>query len=165
MQHVAGERNRVRDTAAYRAPLEKGIAALANTFKQSSGEAFQAFEVEELFADIHNESIVGTGSQEVLAKISSTAGFWQAFRGKEKSEVCVNKENLHVTLQINKISVVKIFIYPRLININGLQMRFNASTWIFTRKNIQEQIILGITHPNRADWNKQRKSTFFGTTI
>ena len=109
MQHVAGERNRVGDTAAYRVPLEKGIAALADTFKQSSGEAFQAFKVEELFADIHNESIVGTGSQEVLAKISSTAGFWQAFRGKGKSEVCVNKENLRVTLQINKNFVCQNF--------------------------------------------------------
>ena len=101
IQNFASESNRVRNTTAYHVSHKKGIAALADSFEQSSGEAFQAFKVEELFADIHNESIVGTGSQEVLAKISSTAGFWQAFRGKEKSEVCVKKENLHVTLKIN----------------------------------------------------------------
>ena len=64
MQYFASKRNGVRDTAAYRVPHKKGMTSLAHTFKKLSGEGFQAFVVEELFADVDNQGIINTGCQE-----------------------------------------------------------------------------------------------------
>ena len=69
MQYFASESNRVRNTTAYRVLSKKCVAALPDIFEQSSGEAFQAFKLKELSAEVHNEGIIGTGLQGLLAQL------------------------------------------------------------------------------------------------